>query len=94
MRLRLSKLREYVASSNGEYTLDEKEGEYVLSFNSRLDSVSEHYTGATIRVYASSDAGFVDIVRAEMDYGGSDVKAISVESLYPWLLSIDEETEL
>lgn len=92
--MRLSKLRDYVASASGEYTLDKTAEGYVLSFNSRLDSATEHFTGATIRIYASSDSEFLDIIRAEMDYGGNDIKAINVESLYPWLLSIDEEAEL
>lgn len=94
MRLRYSKLVEYVESSKGAYTL-RAEGEKVsLLFVSQLSDTKEHYEGAVIKIQGNRVGDYFEITAAEMDYGGGVVRKISLESLVPWLLSVDEQAEL
>jgi len=91
MKIRLSKLNEYASVSRGAYTIVESENQIVIHFNSVLEDVKEHYQSVTIRIYARKQKEYAEIYDAEIDYGENRVKKLSLESLYPWLITVDEE---
>jgi hypothetical protein len=91
MRLRYSKLIEFVESSNGAYSLQADGAKLCLIFLSKLSDAKEHYEDAAIKIYGSRQDDYVEIVDAEMDYGGGVVRKLSLESLVPWLVSVDDE---
>lgn len=93
MKLRYSKLVEYVESSNGAYSLHTEGGRLSLIFVSKLSDAKEHYQDAVIKIYGNKTDEYVEITGAEMDYGGGVVRKLNLESLIPWLMSVDEEAQ-
>ncbi|MEM0271270.1 MAG: hypothetical protein QW514_01820 [Thermoprotei archaeon] len=91
MKLKYSKLVEFVESSNGAYSLQTDGVKLSLMFLSKLDSAKEHYEDAVIKIYGTKNNEYVEITSAEMDYGGGNVRKLSLESLIPWLVTVDEE---
>jgi hypothetical protein len=85
---------DFVCSSRGAYTVEEKGEQLIISFSPQLESVKEHYEDATIRVYAKKVDEYAEVYDAEMDYGGKSLRKMSVDSLTPWLMTIDEENAL
>jgi len=94
MRLKYSKLVEYVESSNGAYSLQSEGGRLSLIFISQLSDAKEHYKDAVIKIYGVKVDEYVEITGAEMDYGGGVIRKLSLESLVPWLMSVDEDAAL
>jgi hypothetical protein len=93
-RVRYSKLMDFVCGSRGAYTVEEKGDQLVISFNPQLESVKEHYEDATIRIYAKKTGVYAEVYDAEMDYGGENLRKMNVDSLAPWLMTIDDESVL
>ncbi len=90
--IRYSKLLDFVQQSRGSYEMHE-DGEILsITFNSHLPGVREHYDTGTIRIRCRKDGDSVYLLDAEADYGGEDKRKISLESLEPWLISVDEES--
>src|SRR5579875_2004287 len=53
MRLKYSKLVEFVESSNGAYSLQTDGSKLSLIFLSKLDAAREHYEDAVIKIYGT-----------------------------------------
>ncbi|PSN90905.1 hypothetical protein B9Q03_05625 [Candidatus Marsarchaeota G2 archaeon OSP_D] len=91
MRLKYSKLVEFVESSNGAYSLQTEGAKLSLIFLSKLDAAREHYEDAVIKIYGTKNDEYVEITGAEMVYGGGDVRKLNLETLVPWLMAVDDE---
>ncbi|MEM3671299.1 MAG: hypothetical protein QW767_06110 [Thermoprotei archaeon] len=89
LSLDFDRLKEFTAQSHG-YTVTDDGDDVVVSFTSELEDSQEHFQGAVIRVRGRKRGPRVEIYSAEMDYGGGDVRKISVDSLVGWALSVDE----
>lgn len=94
MKLRYSKLVDYVESSRGAYSLQADGEKLSIIFVSKLSDAREHYENAVIKIHGVRAGEYFEITGAEMDYGGGVVRGISLESLIPWLISVDEQAEL